>query len=93
MFRHHKISEDKTGELNRRVEPESSMESKPGNKVGEQFGGGRGGDHRRQENEGGSRPSNLGREDLADDYLESKDHHIFRLVLLLYQGRGGLDLS
>ena len=51
------------------------MESKPGDKVGEQFGGGCGGDHRRQENEGGSRPSNFGREDLTDDYLESKILH------------------
>ena len=75
MFWHHKISEDKTGELDGRVEPESSMESKPEDKVGEQFGGGCGAELSRQENEGGSRPSHLSREDLTDDYLESKILH------------------
>ena len=51
------------------------MESKPEDKVGEQFGGGCSADLSRQENEGGSRPSNFGRKDLTDDYLESKIHH------------------
>ena len=74
MFWHHKISKDKTGELDSRVEPESSMESKPEDKVGEQFGGCSGADHCRQENEGGPRPSYLSREDLTDDYLKSKIH-------------------
>ena len=69
MFRHHKVPKHKAGELNCRVEPESSVETKPGDKVGEQFGGGRGADHRRQEDEGGARPSHLGREDLTDDDL------------------------
>ena len=73
MFRHHKVPEHKTGELNRRVEPESSVETKPGDKVGEQFGGGRGADHRRQEDEGGARPSHLGWEDLTDDDLHNRE--------------------
>ena len=75
MFWHQKIPEDKAGCLNCRVEPESPVESKPGDEVGEQFGGGSGADHCRQENEGGARPANLGREDLTDDDLdESKGH-------------------
>ena len=48
------------------------MEPKPGDKVGEQFGGGGNAEGCGQEDEGGSRPSNLGREYLTDDYLESK---------------------
>ena len=61
------------------------MEPKPGDKVGEQFGGGGNAEGCGQEDEGGSCPSNLGREYLTDDYLESKRYMkhggIFFIVL------------
>ena len=59
MFWHRKVSVEKTGELDGRVQPKCSVKSKPAHEVGEQFREGGNTQHGGDQDQGGSSATQL----------------------------------